>query len=156
VETLSGKVEIQYVRGCGTTHGSYHMTQRSDGTNRKFTSIKLKINLCNQQTYVENFDRYVRQIFIHELGHYLYYFKDPNPKRFDSLCRGKGKQCESEDFVSSYAEKNKEEDYAESFAHWYLQRMTEEHMIVDRAHSSAPTSAMTLAKEQYFDTVYGN
>jgi hypothetical protein len=151
---LSGKIEINYVKGCGTTHGSYHMTQRTDGSKRTFKLIKLNINLCNQQTYLENFNRYVRQIFIHELGHYLYYFKDPSTTLFDNLCRSSKRTCDSEDFVSTYAEKNKEEDYAESFAHWYIQSTTNTTMIVDQEHGSATTSPLRLAKERYFDNVY--
>jgi hypothetical protein len=156
IEILNEKIEVNYVKGCGTTRGSYHMTQKTDGSNKKFTRIKLNINLCSSQQYLANFERYVRQIFIHELGHYLYYFKDSHTSVFDKFCRNKGaNSCETMDFVSTYASKNKEEDYAESFAHWYLEKTTESSMIVDQEHGSADISSkVTSAKDQYFDYTF--
>ncbi|MDR2416471.1 MAG: putative zinc-binding metallopeptidase [Candidatus Peribacteria bacterium] len=132
------------------------MIQKTDGSQRKFKMIKLNINLCNEENYIKNFDRYVRQIFIHELGHYLYYFKDSTTVTFDMLCREtEESSCQDEDFVSAYAQKNKEEDYAESFAHWYIGTTTEQEMIVDREHGSAATSAIKQQKESYFEKVWG-
>lgn len=155
VQTLDQKIEITYVTGCGTTRGSYHMIQKTDGSQRKFKMIKLNVNLCDEAYYIKNFDRYVRQIFIHELGHYLYYFKDISTVNFDTLCRQEGENiCQDEDFVSAYAQKNKEEDYAESFAHRYIGKTTEHEMIVDREHGSAPSSAIKQQKESYFEKVW--
>jgi hypothetical protein len=155
VQTLDEKIEIHYVSGCGTTRGSYHMIQKTDGSQRKFKMIKLNVNLCNEENYLKNFDRYVRQIFIHELGHYLYYFKDTTTATFDVLCRGTGKSnCQDEDFVSAYAQKNKEEDYAESFAHWYIETTTDQEMIVDREHGSAITSFIKQKIKRYFEIVW--
>jgi hypothetical protein len=157
ITTLDEKIELNYVKGCGTTRGSYHMTQKTDGSNKKFKMIKLNINLCNNQTYIANFDKYVRQIFIHELGHYFYYFKDSSTASFDNLCRSQGKtNCTASDFISTYAQKNKEEDYAESFAHWYLEKTSGGTMIVDQEHGSATTTSKIMStKEQYFDYAYG-
>ncbi|MDR2190033.1 MAG: hypothetical protein LBP53_02325 [Candidatus Peribacteria bacterium] len=155
IDTLDNKIELNYVKGCGTTRGSYHMTQRTDGSNRKFKQIKLNINLCTEPTYVKQFARYVRQIFIHELGHYLYYFKDTHTQLFDSICRDTPEKCESQDFVSTYAMKNKEEDYAESFASRYIKTTTDQAMIVDREHGSASTvSRIRVGKEKYFTLTF--
>jgi hypothetical protein len=131
------------------------MTQKTDGSNRKFKEIKLNINLCSEQNYLKNFNRYVKQIFIHELGHYLYYFKDKHTEAFNKLCRTGTRKCESEDFVTTYAMKNKEEDYAESFAHWYMENISHQAMIVDREHGSATTSSLIQeTKNQYFSYTY--
>jgi hypothetical protein len=155
IQILDEKIELNYVSGCGITRGSYHMMQKTDGTQKKFKMIKLNINLCNEEKYIKDFDRYVRQIFIHELAHYLYYFKDTTTDNFDTLCRKNGENsCENEDFVSAYAQKNKEEDYAESFAHWYIETTTHQKMIVDREHGSASTSAIKQQKESYFEKVW--
>lgn len=86
INLLNDKIEISYVEGCGTTKGSYHMLQKVDGSNRKLKAIKLNINLCMDTHYINNFDRYVRQIFIHELAHYLYYFKDSSYQTFNVIC----------------------------------------------------------------------
>lgn len=158
LEILNEKIELNYVAGCGTTRGSYHMTQRTDGTNKKFKQIKLNINLCGEQYYLENFENYVRQIFVHELGHYFYYFKDSQSSKFGNFCWKSGENaCENGDFVSGYAMKNKEEDYAESFTHRYLGTTTQNAMIVSHEHSSAEASSgIKQAKEQYFISTYSS
>jgi len=132
------------------------MTQKTDGTDRVFKQIKLNINLCTNELYLKNFDTYIRQILIHELGHYLYYFKDATTEKFDAICRKKGVlSCASTDFVSAYAMKNKEEDYAESFAHWYLSNTNGGEMIVDTEHKSADTSKLQQTKDAYFRITFG-
>ncbi|MDR2541072.1 MAG: hypothetical protein LBD11_04785 [Candidatus Peribacteria bacterium] len=157
LKTLEEKINIQYVQGCGTTKGSYHMTQKTDGTNKKFKQINLNINLCETESYRTNFNKYVRQILVHELGHYFFYFKDSRSTEFAPICWTGGKQnCSSEDFVSTYAMKNADEDYAESFAHWYLEKYTDDSMIVDQAHGSASVDSPKLKeKAEYFEKAYG-
>jgi hypothetical protein len=62
-------------------------------------------------------------VYIHELAHYVYFFKDSNTNAFEQLCRAgttKNSQCQSsEAFFSTYAATEPQEDYAESFAFWY-------------------------------------
>jgi hypothetical protein len=51
----------------------------------------------------------------------VYYFKDTNVEDFTNICWDNDQDtCSSNEFVSTYAQKNKEEDYAESFAYWYM------------------------------------
>ena len=161
LEILNEKIEVNYKQNCGNTHGSYHMTQNTDGSNRKLKKITLNINLCIEKNYINNFQGYISQIFIHELAHYFYYFKDPNPKVFENICReGNENRCNNSEFVSSYAMKNKEEDYAESFVHRYLENVGNGKMIVDIEHGSTEhgsaksPSDIGLAKNQYFKSTY--
>jgi hypothetical protein len=156
IKTLNEKININYVNGCGTTKGSYHMTQKTDGSNRKFKAINLNINLCSTEKYLKNFERYVRQILVHELGHYFYYFKDTLSSTFNPICReGETLICTSDDFVSTYAMTNADEDYAESFTHWYLETYISDQMIVDTAHGSANTQTEKLReKAAYFEQAY--
>ncbi|MDR3169627.1 MAG: hypothetical protein LBU27_08035 [Candidatus Peribacteria bacterium] len=156
IKTLNEKININYVNGCGTTKGSYHMTQRTDGSNKKFKQINLNINLCTTEKYLKNFERYVRQILVHELAHYFYYFKDTLSSTFNPICRDEKKStCTSEDFVSTYAMTNADEDYAESFTHWYLDTYISDPMIVDTAHGSASTHTEKLReKTAYFEQAY--
>jgi hypothetical protein len=156
IEILNEKIELKYLPNCGTTQGSYHMTQRTDGSNRQFKSIKLNINLCNETSYLKHFDQYVRQIFIHEMAHYFYYFKDNYSTTFGAFCRQERENiCTTADFVSNYAMKNQEEDYAESFTHRYLKTTTHNKMIVDGEHGSAEVvSKIQMAKEIYFSSMY--
>jgi hypothetical protein len=157
LKTLNEKIFVNYVQGCGTTKGSYHMTQKTDGSNKKFKQINLNINLCETESYRANFTKYIRQILIHELGHYFYYFKDPRSAEFAPICwAGEKQNCNSEDFVSTYAMKNADEDYAESFTHWYLETYANDTMIVDASHGSASVASQKLGeKADYFAKSYG-
>ena len=152
---LDEKIELQYVRSCGNTKGSFRMTQNVDGTNRKVKAIQLKINLCEDQEYLKTFEKYIRQIFIHELGHYVYYIKDTHTNTFGKICWNNGKNnCTAEQFVSTYAMQNVDEDYAESFAYWYLETISQYEMITDREHGSASVDDTRLQfKNQYFNTL---
>ena len=156
LQRLENKIDLSYIDRCGTTRGSYHMTQKTDGTDRILKQIKLNINLCSDRGYLALFTNYVRQIFMHELAHYLYYFKDSATDGFGNICRKNGVlSCQEEDFVSTYAQKSKEEDYAESFTYWYLKNYAGQSIITDQEHGSASSSLKKETKQAYFDRVYG-
>jgi predicted SprT family Zn-dependent metalloprotease len=126
------------------------MTQKVGGTDRKLKAILLNINLCEEASYLKNFLKYVRQIFIHELAHYLYYFKDYAPEQFDNICwKNENNLCDTNDFISTYAQKSKEEDYAESFAYRYLGYLNNK----EQEHMSAYPPKMEK-KQQHFDEIY--
>lgn len=60
---------------------------------------------------------------LHEIGHYLSFFKDRNRTNFNTICRTSGKSiCDNKDFPSSYAQTHQEEDYTESFAYRYQEK----------------------------------
>lgn len=153
INTLKDNIELNYVNSCGNTKWSYHMLQSADGKEKIFNRIVLNVNLCSSSEYVNNLDKYVRQIFIHELAHYLYFFKDPYASKFWTFCWTTSK-CQTYDFVSAYAMQSKEEDYAESFVAWYLYHNWNQKMIVDHEHGSALSSAINQIKHQYFDELY--
>ncbi len=93
----------------------------SSNGDKAFSSITLVVNLCNAPFYMNNFQAYMNHILVHELGHYVYYFKDTTHTVFDALCRkNKTNVCNGSAFVSDYAMTMMEEDYAESFAYRYL------------------------------------
>ncbi len=132
------------------------MLQSEDGEKNLFKNIILNINLCDIPEYRQSFDKFVKQILIHEIAHYLYFFKDWQTERFQQICRSNGENsCQFDDFVSTYAMQGQEEDYAESFADRYLQRFNHSAMIVDQGHESSPETRMKWTKLQYFDVVYG-
>ena len=117
---LDNKIIVNYVEQCGNVHGSYHMFISPSGE-QSVSKIIININICTTPHYLSNFKKYVNQLFVHELGHYLYYFKDDTNQYFDNICRKNNKNiCNSDDFVSTYAQSSKEEDYAESFTYRYL------------------------------------
>lgn len=87
---------------------------------KKFKTLKLNIAICNTAEYQANYRAYFKQILAHELGHYIYFFRDQDPQAFDTICRtNEQNTCNAKGFFSEYAQKNKEEDYAESFAYRY-------------------------------------
>jgi hypothetical protein len=47
-------------------------------------------------------------------------FRDNQTDKFDKICWDTRDSCDRESFVSDYAKNNSAEDYAESFAYWYL------------------------------------
>lgn len=119
-QLIAERTEISYHHSCEKAKGSFHLLQHHKSKEKRFKALKLHIGSCQDKKYLASYQAYFRQIFAHELGHYLYFFKDPNPQAFSRICRsGKKKDCKLEAFVSRYAQKNQEEDYAESFAYWY-------------------------------------
>lgn len=120
IQNLNNKIQIEYIHQCGNVHGSYHMLV-SPNWQKSVKNIIIKINICSTPVYINNFRRYIDQIFVHELAHYLYYFKDDTTDIFDRICRKDQRNiCGTQWFVSNYATSSKEEDYAESFTYRYL------------------------------------
>jgi hypothetical protein len=59
--------------------------------------------------------------------------------------------CLPQDFVSNYAKKSKEEDYAESFAYWYL--YSADGNSSDDKHGSAPDNPINR-RARYFEELF--
>ena len=110
------------------------------------------IAYCDKNNTPERQKRHVQQILAHELGHYIYFFKDENPSKFSEICWDNGKMnCLPQDFVSNYAKKSKEEDYAESFAYWYL--YSADGSSSDDKHGSAPDNPINR-RARYFEDLF--
>lgn len=120
LQVLNNKISINYKLSCENTKWSFHITQNKWWTNKQFKSIELNINLCDSKSFKDNYENYVKQIFIHEISHYIYVFKDNNYKDFSKICWWSWNTCSKSDFVSNYAQNNEAEDYAESLAYRYL------------------------------------
>ena len=120
MKILDNKIVLNYNKTCANTKWAFHMLQSSDWKQKVFKSIILNVNLCDNKSFIQNYTNYIRQIFIHEISHYIYMFRDTWTANFDKICWDTAKGCSSENFVSNYAGSNAAEDYAESFAYWYL------------------------------------
>lgn len=145
---LDNKISIKYVLGCDKTKGSYTIQQSINTNNHTTTTalenIILNVNICFDYSYIKNLPSYIQQITAHELGHYVYYFKDTHPQSFEQKCRKGNKMiCQKKGFISKYAQTWPKEDYAESFAHRYLG---------DILQSKTDTSITT--KINYFSTLF--
>lgn len=138
---LNNNISIKYLLGCDKTRGSYTIQQSENiiGDIRDTTleNITLNVNICFDYSYIQDLPKYVQQITAHELGHYVYYFKDTNPQSFEQKCRnGKKTICPKKDFISKYAQTWPEEDYAESFAYRYLWDTSNPNLIKKFNHFS--------------------
>lgn len=143
IARLYDKIHVNYIQSCGSVHGAFHMLVWPD--RREVSKIVLNINTCTADPYLNNFSSYVNQILVHELWHYIYYFKDFDHDDFDKICRANNSsRCLASDFVSSYAQRSKEEDYAESFAYWYLVEYP--NSPSDKAHTLDPANRVARSR----------
>ncbi len=152
IKALDGTIKIQYNNACKKTTGSFHVTRNKSTKKMTFKEIKLNINICSNEGFYSRFEDYVKQIFAHELGHYVYFFKDSQTEKFEQICRNEEKKlCKKEGFFSTYAQNNKEEDYAESFAYWYLDTFSAKKW---RWFWSALANEIQGQKENYFNELH--
>ncbi len=143
---LDNKIILNYNKTCGNTKWAFHMLQSSDWKQKQFKSIVLNINLCDNKNFIQNYTNYIRQIFIHEISHYIYMFRDNQTDKFDKICWDTRDSCDRESFVSDYAKNNSAEDYAESFAYWYLDNFN----WVEKQHGTT-SNAVLWEKLWYFN-----
>ena len=151
LKTLNNKIEVTYQQSCNVTEWSFRVVRNKQTGAYTFKEIKLIIAYCDKNNTPERQKRHVQQILAHELGHYIYFFKDKNPSKFSEICWDNGKMnCLPEEFVSNYARKSKEEDYAESFAYWYLYNTD---WSSDDQHGSAPDNPINR-RARYFEELF--
>lgn len=153
ISNLNNSIELHYINRCGTSHGSFHMIQAT-WWDLIFKKLRLEINLCSNPSYVYNYQNYVTQLFIHELGHYLYYFKDHTTAQFNQICwEGTTKICDETQFVTKYASSNNDEDYAESFAYRYI---THQNKPIDSPLDTSDFSRLSRLgrRAEYFDNSF--
>lgn len=150
LEQLDWNILVNYRPSCEKTKGSFHLLQSKQSTNKRFKALKFTISVC-PNIPPSQFVQHIKQILAHELGHYLYFFRDPQATNFDQLCRSNShNQCQQQHFVSEYAQTNKEEDYAESFAYRYLSL---QHFEKEKEFWSAPQNPILYQKYQHFTTL---
>lgn len=146
LNTLNNNITINYSKSCENTKWSFHILKSKDWLFVQFKSIILNINLCNSDNFRKNYDNYIKQIFIHEISHYIYTFKDNYTDNFSQICRNSKKSCTIDSFVSDYSTNNTAEDYAETFAYRYLDNFN----WVDKVHWSSTNKFLTQ-KLNYFN-----
>ncbi len=160
-ETIQEALNISFSPSCGTNKW-YHKIQQyynDDNTveDTILEEIKLNIWLCKSYQYMDQLSEQIQKLLIHEIGHYVYFFKDKENKTFSDICRKKQENnnitntCENNDFISNYAKTSSEEDYAETFSRWAIARHKE--TLFSWSLHNAPAVETTLAKKlSYFDT----
>ncbi|MBB1578616.1 MAG: hypothetical protein HG424_001365 [candidate division SR1 bacterium] len=154
LKNLDNKIEVFYVPSCEISKGSFHILEDSLSKDTRFKEIKLYISTCNPLPNAVQLFSYIEHVLVHELGHYIYFFKDPKAKLFTQICWKEGQStCKLQDFHSLYAETNKEEDYAESFAYWYQYQSKTTGDSDALEHGSAASERISL-KEQHFSHLF--
>lgn len=149
IKTLNNKININYIQSCDTTRWSFHVMQNKKTKEIVFKEINLNFAYCESDHSETKLQRHAKQILAHELGHYVYFFKDKNPNEFSEICRSNWKiNCLETDFISNYATTAKEEDYAESFAYRYI------HWSKETDHSSAPLDNPIERRTRYFRRLF--
>lgn len=125
---IENKIIVDFVSSCGKIRGAHKIYQYySEGEllDTKLQEISLTVPLCNSYQYIDQLDEQVKKLITHEVGHYLYYFKDESKNVFEDICRVTEKWiqknvCDRSNFVTNYSQTNAEEDYAETFSRWVL------------------------------------
>lgn len=150
VKLFNQKIKIHYTRKCQPLRGNFQLINNDDWS-RSPKGIELLVSLCKPLPEVKSLERQLQHILTHELGHYIYFFRDKTTEKFNTICRNDEQNtCTKRDFYSNYSQENKEEDYAESFAFWVSQL---DNKNSEKEHGSAQ-SQWIMQKEQYFNTLY--
>ena len=150
IKLFDQKIKIHYTRKCQPLRGNFQLINNDDWS-RSPKGIELLVSLCKPLPEIKSLERQLQHILTHELGHYIYFFRDKTTEKFNTICRNdKQNTCTKGDFYSNYSQENKEEDYAESFAFWVSQL---DNKNSEKEHGSAQ-SQWIMQKEQYFNTLY--
>ena len=152
IQRLNGKINVSYLQTCKTTEWDFRVTRNKSTGKYTFKEINLIIAYCETNNTAQKHQRHVQQILAHELWHYIYFFKDNNPSAFSEICWNNGKiNCLSSEFVTNYARKSPEEDYAESFAYRYLNSKKDNNTNKD--HNS-PNDNPINQRERHFEELF--
>ena len=148
IKNLNNKISVKYINSCENTEWAFYAKKDTSTEIITFKWIELVISYCSSNDTQQRNKRHVKQILAHELWHYIYYFKDKNPSSFSEICWENWEiNCLPNEFVSYYARKSLEEDYAESFAYWYLNTS-------ENDHSSAPLDEPINRRERHFERLF--
>lgn len=153
IQRLNNKINVTYLQTCKTTEWDFRMTRNKSTGKYTFKEINLIIAYCETNNTPQKHQRHVQQILAHELWHYIYFFRDSNPSAFSEICRNNGKiNCLSSEFVTNYARKSPEEDYAESFAYRYLN--SKKNNNSNKSHNSPNDNNPINQRERHFERLF--
>ena len=175
---IKDKLIINFVSSCKKITGDHKIQKYFDGDattpyKKSLEEISLNISLCDSYQYIDQLDQQVKKLAIHEIGHYIYYFKDNSPTTFQSICRdangAKKDSCGNTSFITTYAQTNSEEDYAETFSRRGITKINKDKkylayythplasnsntVTTSTSHGSASDATELSQKFNYFDTL---
>ena len=123
------KLDVVFVSWCEKNDWYHKINEYYNGKNVLIRSsleeVRLNIHLCKSYQYIDELKTKVPELLLHEIGHYMYTFKDLTKARFENICRKKQANksyttCGIQDFVTPYSATSSEEDYADTFSRWAL------------------------------------
>lgn len=149
VNMLADVVVLEYTADCWSVAGKYEVSYQVDKNwqkkNVRTTALHLTVSTCTKIWFVVQKLWLSRLIAMHELGHHVWWYKDPSPEQFTNLCwkdeQTRNDRCVERDFVSAYAQTAPQEDYAEHFQQWVIKRRARPWFID--------------TKLRYFDRLFG-
>jgi len=124
INELNWKFLLNMHLSCNSFHGNYKVTETLDHrwshVSYKTEEVPLDVNACGNYFLIKELPFHFYKIVVHELGHHFYYYHDREwNDNFEAICRS-WNTCSVNDYVSSYAQSNAIEDYAEHFMHRFL------------------------------------
>lgn len=129
IDNILEKLGVVFVSWCDKNTWYHKVNEYYDQKDILIRSsledVKLNIHLCKSYQYIDELETNIPKLIIHEIGHYMYTFKDITKTRFENICRKKQANksyttCNTQDFVTPYSATSSEEDYADTFSRWAL------------------------------------
>ena len=129
IKNILAKLDVAFVSWCDKNDGYHKVNEYYNDKDTLVRSsleeIKLNIHLCKSYQYIDELETKIPKLLIHEIGHYMYTFKDLTKTRFENICWKKQANktyttCKTQDFVTPYSATSSEEDYADTFSRWAL------------------------------------
>jgi hypothetical protein len=140
IDRIKDKFELEFTDNCQMIAGKYEVQYEIWNQwirkNTKTLQIDLMVSSCHKIGFLLQKYALDRLITIHELWHHVWWYKDPDTSRFTDICwlttwKTNG-ECVSYDFVSEYAQKSPEEDYAEHFQQRFIKKRQTQWLMTDK------------------------
>lgn len=119
IKILNNKISISYRQSCLPIEWWFSASKNLYWNWYVFDGIYIIVSYCEANIISWRDKQDIKQILMHEIWHYIYFFKDKNILEFSNICRWYESNCGKFDYVNDYAATSVEEDYAESFVYWY-------------------------------------
>jgi len=151
IEKVVWKISMEYEKSCNSFHGNYSVKKTTDGNTGNVTlettGVPFQVNVCPNYFLLGRLHEYFKKIITHEFAHHVYHYYDTQEAVFESICRESDSVMKStcnmdSDFVTPYAASIAQEDYAESFMHYFLEVTDFDTPILQE-------------KKEYFDVLFG-
>ncbi len=127
---LADTFVLEFHKDCNNFHGRYDIKWTVDAAwnilNTETTKVLFRVNVCTNYLMLQDFSDFFLSLVIHEMWHHFYFYHDTSIDDFEAICWSdktvRNSRCTDNDFVTDYARSMAEEDYAEHFMYWFLEK----------------------------------